>query len=212
MPPRSLLKPVAALVTSAVLVTGFAPTALAVTEADRASAAITAQQENLLATLRNAVTPEQIDALAAQAAAAGDTTTVAQLTDAKAVLSTVSVEGIEDIDWIEAFKLAFKVLQPFAVAALRYGGPIASAFIEYVGEALSRFPQIGEPLNEYFFKPIAGLIRVWAPRLADLIESIKIDNVPRDEAIARVAEHLRTEKGLSDAAATVLSKGLVANV
>ncbi|MFC0114387.1 hypothetical protein [Kibdelosporangium aridum] len=212
MPPRSILKPVATLVTSAVLLTGFAPTALAATEGTKTSAAITAQQENLLVTLRQAVTTEQIEALTAQAAAAGDTATVTRLNDAKATLSQMSIEDIGDIDWIEAFKLAFKVLQPFAVAALRYGGPVASAIIEYIGEALSRFPEWGEPLNELFFKPIAGLIRVWAPRLADLIESIKIDNVPPDEAIARVTDHLRTEKGLSEAAATVLSKGLIANV
>ncbi|MCE7008571.1 hypothetical protein LWC34_38025 [Kibdelosporangium philippinense] len=198
MPPRTFLKPVATVVIAAVLATGAAPTAMA------------DQQDNVLVTtLRQAVTPEQIDALATKAAAAGDTATVARLAGAKAALST---QDIQDIDWIEAFKLAFKVLQPFAVAALRYGGPIASGIIEYVGEALKQFPQLGEPLNELFFKPIAGLIRVWAPRLADLIESIKIDNVPHDQAVARVADHLQKEKGLSAEAATVLSKGLIANV
>ncbi|MFD1051362.1 hypothetical protein ACFQ1S_40385, partial [Kibdelosporangium lantanae] len=47
---------------------------------------------------------------------------------ARALLARAS---IEDIDWVEAFKVAFKVLQPFAVAALRYGGPVASGIIEF---------------------------------------------------------------------------------
>jgi hypothetical protein len=197
MPPRSFLKPVATVVTSAVLVTGFAPTALAATEADQARAAITAQQQDaaqrLLATLRQL----------------GAAPTVAQLTEAEAALAQVSTE---DIDWVEAFKIAFKVLQPFAVAALRYGGPVASAIIEFAGQVVARFPQLGEPLNELFFKPIAALVREWAPRLADLIESIKIDGVPRDKATVLVADHLRTVEGLSVEASAVLSKGLVANL
>jgi len=200
MPPRSFAKPTTVVVTAAILASGFAPTALAATEADHARTATTAQQQDaaqrLLATLR-------------QATISDPTTAVARLNDAKATLSRLSVE---DIDWVEAFKVAFKVLQPFAVAALRYGGPVASAIIEFVGQAVARFPQVGEPLNEYFFKPIAGLVRVWAPRLADIIESIKIDNASPAEITARIADHLRTVENLSVEASDVLAKGLVANL
>ncbi|GAB3892748.1 hypothetical protein GCM10029964_068110 [Kibdelosporangium lantanae] len=200
MPPRAFLKPATVVVTAAVLVSGFAPTALATTETHHARAVVTTQQqdtaERLLATLRQAVT-------------ADPATAVARLADARALLARAS---IEDIDWVEAFKVAFKVLQPFAVAALRYGGPVASGIIEFAGQAVARFPQVGEPLDEYFFKPIAGLVRVWAPRLADIIESIKIGDVPRAEATARIADHLRKVENLSAEAADVLAKGLVANL
>lgn len=200
MPPRTFVKPATVMVTAAILVSGFAPTAVAATEADQARAAITTRQQDaaqrLLATLR-------------EAAAADPATAVSRLNDARAMLSRLS---IEDIDWVEAFKIAFRVLQPFAVAALRYGGPVASSIIEFVGQAVARFPRIGEPLNEYFFKPIAGVVRVWAPRLADLIESIKIEDVSRAEATERIANHLRTVENLSAEASDVLAKGLVANI
>lgn len=202
MSSRSFVKPATVVVTAAVLASGFAPTALAVTEADQARTAITAQQDaadRLLATLRQATVPEL----------AGDPAAVARLNEARAMLPKLS---IEDIDWVEAFKIAFKVLQPFAVAALRYGGPVASAIIEFAGQAVARFPHIGEPANELFFKPIAALVREWAPRLADLIESIKIDNVPREEATARIAGHLQQVEHLSTEASAVLAKGLVANL
>src|SRR5262249_49396274 len=151
-------------------------TALAANEADHV---LTAQQpdaaQRLLATLRQAAAAGLVDQPAA----------VASLNEAKAILARAS---IADIDWVEAFKIAFKVLQPFAVAALRYGGPVASGIIEFAGQVVARFPQLGEPLNELFFKPIAALVRVWAPRLADLLESIHIGDLSRDEAAALVAD------------------------
>ncbi|MFD1051882.1 hypothetical protein ACFQ1S_43145, partial [Kibdelosporangium lantanae] len=59
MPPRAFLKPATVVVTAAVLVSGFAPTALATTETHHARAVVTTQQqdtaERLLATLRQAV-------------------------------------------------------------------------------------------------------------------------------------------------------------
>nr|WP_042190079.1 hypothetical protein [Kibdelosporangium sp. MJ126-NF4]CEL19078.1 hypothetical protein [Kibdelosporangium sp. MJ126-NF4]CTQ95120.1 hypothetical protein [Kibdelosporangium sp. MJ126-NF4] len=213
---RTIIKPIAAVVTSAILISGFAPTAVAATEIDQARAAITAitaaqqdKAQQLLDTLRQATTTERVDALAEQAAAAGDTATVTALADAKAGLSTVATQ---DIDLIAAFKELLKFLQPVLVAALRYGGPIAAGILEIIGAGLTLIPEVGGAINDLIFKPIASLIKEWAPKLADFIESIKIEGVPQDEAAARIADHLHTVEGLSVQTATALGKGLAANL
>ncbi|ONI77118.1 hypothetical protein ALI144C_34075 [Actinosynnema sp. ALI-1.44] len=213
MPSRAIVKPVAAVVTSAILVAGFAPTAVAASEADRIQASISATQQDsaqrLLDTLRQATTPERVDALTAQAAAAGDTALAAELTAVKDAAARVSTQ---DIDLIGAAKELLKFLQPVLVAALRYGGPIAAGILEIIGSGLTLIPEVGSAINDLIFKPIAGLIKEWAPKLADFIEGIEIESVTKDQAAALIADHLHTVEGLPVEAATFLGKGLAVNL
>ncbi|ALG06607.1 hypothetical protein [Kibdelosporangium phytohabitans] len=212
MPSRSVLKPIAVVVTSAVLVSGFAPAALAAGEAGQVRATVTAEQQDaaysMLSTLRQSVSAEQVDVLTRKAAEAGDTALVAQLDESKALLTQVSTRDI-GFDLVEAFKVAFKILQPFAVAALRFLGPAAGGLLETIGLGLSVvLPQLGDALNDLILWPIAQLLREALPTLADILERIKVDSAAPEEAVSRIADHLKSVAGLSDTAAGALGKAL----
>ncbi|ALG06608.1 hypothetical protein [Kibdelosporangium phytohabitans] len=213
MSSRTIIKPIAAVVTSAILVAGFAPTAVAAAEADRVHATISAQQEDaaqrLLTTLRQAIAPERVDALAAQVTAAGDTALAAQLAAVKDAAGRVSTQ---DIDLVAAVKELLRFLQPVLVAALRYGGPIAAGILEIIGSGLTLIPEVGGAINDLIFKPIAALIKEWAPKLADFIEGIEIESLSADEVAALIADHLHTVEGLPAEAASFLGKGLAVNL
>ncbi|ONI78962.1 hypothetical protein ALI144C_29955 [Actinosynnema sp. ALI-1.44] len=195
-------KSVAAVLAAGVLTLGFGPAATASAEVPAASRAAA---ETKLAALRQIVTPENVDELLTRV---DDPATVKQLTDARAALDSPRAQ---DIDIIAEFKKFAKFAQPIIVAGIRYGGPIAAAFVAALPLIVPLIPGLNAfaPFVALLAPPIAFLIEKGAPILADFIESIEIEGVDEPQAKQMLTSHLR-DSGLPLASATMFGGVLAA--
>lgn len=192
-------RPIAVVLASGIVALGFGQPATAATETT--TSAVIAPAER--AALQKIVTTANVDALIA----AGDATTAQQLAPVKAALANASAQ---DIDIIGALKKLAKFAQPIIVQALRVGGPVAAGVLETIGDLVAAIPGvgIGGPITQAVLKPIALLIKTGAPALADLIESIKIEGVAKDEAREILTGHLRQTEGLPEDSAKAFGTAL----
>nr|WP_042184528.1 hypothetical protein [Kibdelosporangium sp. MJ126-NF4]CEL16360.1 hypothetical protein [Kibdelosporangium sp. MJ126-NF4]CTQ94284.1 hypothetical protein [Kibdelosporangium sp. MJ126-NF4] len=198
-------KVVAATVAASALTLGFGPAATASAEAPPATPAAVAQAETKLAVLRQIVTPANVDELLTRVK---DPATVQQLTEARDALAAPAAQ---DIDIIAELKKFAKFAQPIIVAGIRFGGPIAAAFVAALPVIVPLIPGLNAftPIVVLLAPPIAFLIEKGAPILADLIESIEIEGVDQAEAKQTLTNHL-VSSGLPAASATMFGGTLAA--
>ncbi|ALG05738.1 hypothetical protein [Kibdelosporangium phytohabitans] len=194
-------KSVAAVLAAGVLTLGFGPAATASAEAPATTRVSNDQAQTKLAALRQIVTTQNVDELLTRV---DDPATVKQLTAARAELAAQEGQRAQDIDVIAELKKFAKFAQPIIVAGIRYGGPVAAAFVAALPLIVPLIPSLNAfaPIVAILAPPIALLIGKGAPILADLIESIEIEGVDESTAKQTLASHLR-DSGLPPLSATM---------
>lgn len=193
---RRMAGPIALLVVTGTVALGVQP-AVAAQPAPRVAVSQVSDSAAREA-LTSLVTQDNLRDLARRAQAAGDTATVRALTEGR-----VALAGDGGIDIIGGLIAVGKVV---IVAGLRYGGPVAAAIVELLPALIGFIPGAAPfvPLLETLAKPIADLIRVGAPKLADLLEQWWADP-QRGEVLTR---YLRDDAGLPADSATVFAGAL----